>query len=612
MKLRSKISMSFLLVIALFSASTLVMGYYIVNKYVVGEVQKKVNGDLKTARAAYDSQLNDMKLVFALATPETDLDRIRDTAQLDYLFLVPADRIAGVKSVLAERAYENARTLGGNRLIAKDELDRMGWGFQERALIEIKNTPKARPRQEKVLETAMAIEVAKPFINDEGEVTAVIYGGKIINKNFQLIDSIADSVFENKLYDEKPVGTVTVFLDDVRVATNVLDDKGHRAIGTRVSQIVYDRVIAKGEKWLDRAFVVTDWYRTAYEPIKNVDGKTIGILYVGILEKPFVDLQRNIFIGFLGIIAATGVLAIFLSYFLTSMITRPMVKLLQATAKFSEGDLDYRIDRRNPIQEFDLLVDSFNLMAEKISDREKSIAASKEQVEVLNKRYLDLVGFVSHELKGILSSIVLNIYLLQNKLLGEINEKQEKTLRSVARNLDYLTNTVKNFLNLSRIEKGELALNKTELLLREHVIDVAVESFAQQAADKGVEVINEVAPGIKFMGDSGLLQIVANNLLSNAIKYGVPGGKIKLTSQIKKNMVQVEFYNDGKPIADIDLDKLFRKFSRLVYTGMEKVKGTGVGLFITKEILEQHGGTIWAVPRESGNSFIFQLEIMKA
>ena len=76
-------------------------------------------------------------------------------------------------------------------------------------------------------------------------------------------------------------------------------------------------------------------------------------------------------------------------------------------------------------------------------------------------------------------------------------------------------------------------------------------------------------------------------------------------------MIQVEFYNDGRPIAEIDLDKLFQKFSRLVYTGMEKVKGTGVGLFITKEIIEQHGGKIWAVPRETGNSFIFQLEILK-
>ena len=104
------------------------------------------------------------------------------------------------------------------------------------------------------------------------------------------------------------------------------------------------------------------------------------------------------------------------------------------------------------------------------------------------------------------------------------------------------------------------------------------------------------------------MQIVANNLLSNAIKYGIKGGKVKLTSQIKESMVQVGFYNDGKPIAEIDLDKLFRKFSRLVYTGMEKVKGTGVCPFITKEIIEQHGGKIWVEPGESGNSFIFQLE----
>jgi len=226
---------------------------------------------------------------------------------------------------------------------------------------------------------------------------------------------------------------------------------------------------------------------------------------------------------------------------------------------------------------------------------------------VMNKRYLDLIGFVSHELKGLLSSIVLNTYLLRKGILGEINEKQKNVLRSMARNLDYLTVTVKNFLNLSRIEKDELKIDKKELLLKEHVFDPAIESFYQQAEEKGIRIINELDAGRMIVADPGLMQIVVNNLLSNAIKYGRAQGEIRISAKEADDMIEIEVYNDGEPIAVIDIPKLFKKFSRIVYRGMETVKGTGIGLFITKEIIEKHGGKIWAEPALTGNAFKFRI-----
>lgn len=114
-----------------------------------------------------------------------------------------------------------------------------------------------------------------------------------------LVDKINELVFGNEVYKGKPVGTVTIFQDDIRISTNVLNDKGERAVGTRVSKEVYDRVVIKGISWKDRAFVVTDWYFTTYEPIKDISGNIIGILYVGILEKPYADLKIAFFCRFL-------------------------------------------------------------------------------------------------------------------------------------------------------------------------------------------------------------------------------------------------------------------------------------------------------------------------
>jgi len=234
--------------------------------------------------------------------------------------------------------------------------------------------------------------------------------------------------------------------------------------------------------------------------------------------------------------------------------------------------------------------------------------ASKGQLEVMNKRYLDLVGFVSHELKGILSSIVLNAYSLKNKLLGPINEAQEKALSSVTRNLDYLSQTVKNFLNLSRIEKQEMVLNKTEVFIKKDIFDASIDALKQQAEERNMLIQNNIDAGIKVYADSGLLQIVANNLLTNALKYGKRNGSVVLSSRVFEDIVEIEVYDDGRPVSTVDVDKLFKKFSRLDYEGEEKVKGTGIGLFITKEIIVHHGGKIWVEPKDNGNSFIFQIK----
>jgi len=452
------------------------------------------------------------------------------------------------------------------------------------------------------------MEFARPILRPDGRVEKVLYGGQIINNNFNFVDHIVNMVFEQKMYEGKPYGTVTIFQDDVRIATNVLDQDGNRAIGTRISEEVYKKVVEKGGTWLDRAFVVTDWYITAYEPIRNIRGEIIGSLYVGILEEPFQMIGDKLFFGLLMIILMGAIPTLFFAYFLANSMIRPLTQMVDRTVKIAHGELESKIDTTgSTVYEMQELGDSINYMSEKLLEREKSLEETHKRLAVMNKRYLDLIGFVSHELKGILSSIVLNTYLLRKKILGEINDKQENVLKSMARNLDYLTVTVKNFLNLSRIEKDELKVDKQEILLKEHLLDPAIESFQQQADEKNIVISNKVDPRLNVVVDPGLMQIVVNNLLSNAVKYGLDGGKIRISAKNQEDMLEVEIYNDGEPIASIDMGKLFKKFSRILYRGQESVKGTGIGLFISKEIIERHGGKIWVEPALKGNSFKFQI-----
>jgi len=231
----------------------------------------------------------------------------------------------------------------------------------------------------------------------------------------------------------------------------------------------------------------------------------------------------------------------------------------------------------------------------------------REQLAALSKNYLDSISFVSHELKAILSSLVINVYTIKEECLGEINPKQKKVFDSVARHLDYFSVTVRNFFDLGRIEKGELMLRKAPLSLKEDIFDASIEVFSKHANERGMKIVNSIEPGLKIDADADLLSVAANNLIGNAVKYGHDGGRIIVTAQSFDHRLQVEVYNDGRPISNSESDKLFKKFSRLEAPETKLSRGTGLGLFITKEIIKKHKGRIWAEAREAGNAFIFQI-----
>lgn len=605
--LKTRILLSFLGIIFILGVSIGVLGFYQIKNQVIKRAQAQVSNDLRFAHSVYSGEIEKIKNIFKLVGLTKSPEELKAIAGLDYVFVINRQDLSGVKSGIAKDAFDNGRDIGGARIIDKPELRQLGSGLYEKSEIEIKPTPKARPTDRKILDKALVLEYAMPYSRENGKVVSVIYGGKITNRDFRLVDKIRDAVFEDRLYGGRPVGTVTIFLDDTRITTNVLDNAGNRAIGTRVSSKVYENVVEKGKVWLGRAFVVTDWYLTSYEPIKDISGHIIGILYVGLLERPFIDILRNTFLVFLAILVVCGLLAVFFSIMLAEAVSRPLLGVLAAAEKISGGDLEYRAKTSIPITELNQFAESFNRMADKLNERDKSLKISNEKLANLNKSYLDLIGFVSHELKGILSSVILNAYSVRDGFLGLVNFKQRKALDLVTRNLDYLASTVKNFLSLSRIEKGELTLNKQDVLLKEDVFDVSINEFTKPAAERGIQIINNIPPDTKVSADADLLLIAANNLIGNAVKYAKPDGRIIVSSWQFDGKLKIEVYNDGVPITGDKKEKLFKRFFRLDSPETKKVQGTGLGLFITKEIIEKHNGRIWVEPKEAGNSFILEI-----
>lgn len=604
--LKQRILSAFTGIIIFLGVCILGLGFYVIKKDIFERTQTRVVRSLDSARIFYEEEINRIGELLQIADLSTSPENLKKNLKLDYFYKIRIEEASQNASEIVRAAAEKASPVAGTRIVENAELAVMSRDVHSRVRIKIEDTPKARPTTETVLESAMVKEFALPIYDGQGRIFEIAYAGRIINRDFVLVDRIRKLVFGDELYRGKPVGTVTIFQDDVRISTNVLNEQGYRAVGTRVSEEVYHAVIEQGNRWLDRAFVVTHWYKTAYEPIRNIKGEIVGILYVGILEEPYNAMAVRILLAFVIVITLASVIAFFVSVILAGSFLSPLKQLLDATRKVAGGHLGQEV-RPSPIFELNELSQSFNDMSTRLKERESSLKQSNEKMAELNKSYLDLLGFVAHELKGLLSSAVINAYSLRDGYLGMINFKQKKAVDSICRNLDYLGATVKKFLNLSRIERGNLEINKTEFSIGKDVFDTSIQTFVQLIKAKQMQINNSIAPELKVRADIDLMQIVANNLVNNAIKYGLEGGQIHVSARNEGEFITIEVYNDSTPIPPEQVDRLFKKFSRLDTPEKKKVKGTGLGLYITKQIVEAHGGRIFVEAKENGNSFIFTI-----
>ncbi|MFC2165420.1 cache domain-containing protein [Acidobacteriota bacterium] len=458
---------------------------------------------------------------------------------------------------------------------------------------------------------------AVPII-DNDRLLGVLQMGTLLNGDTEIVDRIREGIFENEFYNDKPIGTATIFMGDLRISTNVVGDDGRRAIGTRVSEEVREHVLENGLPWTGKAWVVNAWYLSRYDPIKDPGGNVIGMLYIGELEEKYLDMRANTVELVLGIIFSGMIVALIISFLIIRNILIPVKKLSKATQSISNRDLPSHIDVKTR-DEVGNLANSFNQMADRLNRHEQKITQKQNELESINRElkttnrnYMEMLGFVSHELKNPLASAVMSLYTVKDGYLGEITEAQEKGLASVAKSLDYFQDMIKNYLDLSRLEKGELKVDKKKILLKSEVIDPILAGLEREMSEKNIKVENHVFEDTELFADRDLLRIVYDNLLSNAIKYGREGGVIRLDGKEDKSWFTLSVFNEGQGIPKDKIGRLFKKFSRIDITDSPSKKGTGLGLYICKEIIENHGGEIW-VESQVGSwaKFVFSLPKQK-
>ncbi len=235
-----------------------------------------------------------------------------------------------------------------------------------------------------------------------------LYGGLLLNRRTEIVDRVKETLFEGARYEGRDIGTATIFLDDVRVATNVVNEDRSRAIGTRVSEEVYDWVVLGGERWVGRAFVVREWYISAYDPLRDYDGRVVGMLYVGTLEQPYTDLRIRTSLLFLGITLTAMLLAVAVSYIFSRRLVTPVRALVAASRRVAAGDLETQVPVTST-DEIGQLATSFNTMAASLRARDDQLKEFTRR-KVMESERLAVVGQlaadVAHELNNPLQGIV--------------------------------------------------------------------------------------------------------------------------------------------------------------------------------------------------------------
>ena len=442
---------------------------------------------------------------------------------------------------------------------------------------------------------------AVPLWDGGGRVVGAVYGGRPLNHDHELVDRFARTLFAERLHAGKPVGTVTVFLGDTRVATNVRDESGGRALGTRVSEIVRDRVLGAEERWHDRAWVVDAWYLSGYQPLKDPGGKTLGMLYVGLLEAPYDDLQTRMVRRFAVPAAWLLGLALVAAALIVTRITRPLERLRETAERIAAGDWEWPANAGSSYVEIASLAEALTDMQSAIRRRDQDLRAKNAELsdtnvrlEEANENYMSTLGFVTHELKAPLANMQSYIDLVIDGFGGGLDDKGRGMLVRVRRNCEELQGMVKDYLDLSRAEGGGLEPKMAEIDLVADAVRPSSSLVERLYRSRDMLLETSAPEALTLIGDSELLRIALTNLLNNAAKYGREGGRASLEVELADGEVVLRVWNEGEGFAESERERLFAKFSRLRNANTRSRKGSGLGLYLTAQIVELHGGRVTA------------------
>lgn len=547
----------------------------------------------------------------------------REALALDFLYYLPEAQAIDAPSrwpvIVAGLNGEPATEID---IFSGAELAAFPGQLDLRARIPLIETEAAVPTDRTVEDRGMVVHSAAPVSVNGGQ--GVLVGGILLNRNLQFIDTINALVYLNPVTGGERQGTATLFLEDVRVSTNVRLFEDVRALGTRVSAVVRQGVLGKGQTWLDRAFVVNDWYISGYLPVTDSFGERVGMLYVGFLEAPFTAAKRRAVLWMLA--AFVGVLILSVPLFLTLArgIFAPLERITRTMQRVGAGDLSARYGDVGARDEIGQVAAHLDDLLGQVQDRDARLRAWGNELNVrveertaelreanakLEETYRQLVmneklasigeitAGVAHEINNPVAVIQGNVDVIRETLgdkSAAVKTELDLVDRQVAR-IDAMVGKLLQFARPGEFHAYDDVVSLTPLvedclLLVEHVL-----SKSAITVDTRLEATPEVR------ADPGEMQQVIINLIMNAAQAMGQNGRLtlSLTAETRDGRdgtcLSVQDSGPGLPegLAEAVFDPFFTT---------KHGEGTGLGLSISQTLVQRAGGLITATNAPDGGA----------
>ncbi len=577
----------------------------------------KIRADLAVAQGYFERVLAEVGSgTAAIAESHAlhqQLARGADTGPL----LLQAGRRAGLDFLQLRAAGPVGDATSLEVLDPAEQTALLGAELRARVAVPLLSTRNAAPSDQAREERALVLLSTRAVRTPEGRLLGHLQGGMLLNRNLGFIDHINAIVYPEGSLPFGSRGTATLFLGDVRISTNVRlfgPAQDERAIGTRVSQTVRDAVLGQGQTWLDRAFVVDDWYVSAYQPLRNGHGERVGMLYVGYLERPFTLVKYGALAGIGVVFFAVMIIASVVSLRWARTIFGPLERMEETMQRVEHGDLPARVGPVGSGDEIGRLARHLDHLLDTIDDKTRAlqawnaeldakVAARTQELEAAQGQLLrseklaavgQLTASIAHEVNNPIAVIQGNLDLLRSQLPEAVAQGVHEELRLIDEQVERMRLIVTQLLQFAR--PGEYA-GYVAPVDTARVFDDCLVLVGHLMSRTRITLHRELHATRQPALNRNELQQVLVNLLVNAIHAMPEGGQLRIASRdIDGDRVELSVADTGPGLEAELMDQLFQPFVT------RKKDGTGLGLWISRTLVERYGGELRAANRPEGGA----------
>src|SRR5712691_10114711 len=367
-----------------------------------------------------------------------------------------------------------------------------------------------------------------------------------------------------------------------RALTSLSSLDGAGATGSQVRRRLTDAINADND-----LFTVTN------DLAERTSAQTLALIAA---NRSAYTSSRDLFIG---VGALSILLALGLGLVLAWSVIGPIQRMEARLAEIAAGDFSRHLDLPNH--------DELGSLGANVNRMNDELRRVYGELERASKHKSEFIANMSHELRTPLNAIIGFSQVLQQRLFGEINEKQEEYLDDILSSGNHLLSLINDVLDLSKVEAGQVELEVAPFSLRD-ALERGVVMVRERAIENGVQLSLELAPDVDGVrGDERRFRQIVFNVLSNAVKFTPEGGSVAVATARVNGEVHVSVTDTGPGIAPGDQERIFEEFQQ-TDVGVEQRDGTGLGLALSKRLVELHGGRIWVESEPGhGSRFVFTL-----